>query len=227
MTSRTKGTGAIAVLLVVALSGIGAARVPGNPDFCLPLLGTCSAPSPSPVGPLPTIPTPTVPGVPLPGTVAGPGAAPTTLQPVLNPLANPNSPTFTLPAAQLGASSLTFTGLKQVTIVTVPLADGTTTPVIKLEADDIVISGFVLDVRRATGPSLVTFATTMELKGNVQVYLDSATLTLLNGTGLTLLANTPPPGNELPPQVLGVHFGLVGVTANQIIFTGPHQAIHE
>lgn len=113
------------------------------------------------------------------------------------------------------------------TIVTVPLANGTTTPVIKLIADDIVINGFVLDVRRATGPSLVTNSIRMELKGHVQVYLDSATLTLPDGTGLTLLANTPPPGNELPPQLLSVHFGLVGVTADQISFTAPHQAIHE
>jgi hypothetical protein len=142
-------------------------------------------------------------------------------------MANPNSPIFTLPAAQLGASSLSFSGLQEVTIVTVPLANGTTTPVIKLVADDIVINGFVLDVRRATGPSLVTNATKMELKGHVQVYLDSATLTLPDGSGLTLLANTPPPGNELPSQVLSVHFGLVGVTADQIIFTAPHQAIHE
>ncbi len=162
---------------------------------------------------------PGAPGTTTPGT-----ATPT---PVLNPLANPNSPIFTLPAAQLGASSLSFSGLQQVAIVTVPLANGTTTPVIKLVADDIVINGFLLDVRRATGPSLVTSATKMELTGHVQVYLDSATLSLLDGTSLTLLANTPPPGNELPSQLLRVNLGLVGVTADQVIFTAPHQKIHE
>jgi hypothetical protein len=103
--------------------------------------------------------------------------------------------------------------------VTVPLADGSRTTVIKLMADDISIDDFVLDVRRATGPSAVTNATRMELKGNVQVYVDSLSATLSNGLGISLLANTPLPGDELPHTLLRPTLGLVGVTANSISFT--------
>lgn len=37
----------------------------------------------------------------------------------------------------------------------------------------MVITGFLLDVRCATGPTLVSTADRMELKGNVSVWLDS------------------------------------------------------
>lgn len=135
------------------------------------------------------------------------------------------APTFTLPAAQLGGSSISISGLHSVTVVTVPLANGTRTTALKIVADGVTVKDFLLDVRKATGPSLVTNATTMQLKGNVQVYLDSLTASLLDGTALTLLANTPPPGDELPPTMLRVTLGLIGVTANSIAFTAPHQSL--
>ncbi|TFC10369.1 hypothetical protein E3O19_15290 [Cryobacterium algoritolerans] len=136
------------------------------------------------------------------------------------------APTFTLPAAQLGGSAISFSGITAVTIVTVPLANGSRTPVLKLEADDIVIDDFLLDVRTATGPSLVTNSGRMELRGNVRVYLDSVAGTLLDGTAFTLGAETPPPGDELPPSLLKVHLGLVGVSANSITLALSHQAMH-
>ncbi len=136
-----------------------------------------------------------------------------------------SAPTFTQPAAQLGGSSISFTGLHSVSAVTVPLADGRRIPVLKLVADDIVITDFLLDVRKATGPSLVSTATRMELRGHVQVYVDSLTATLIDGTGITLGAATPPPGNELPPELLRVNLGLVGVTADSIAFVASHQAM--
>jgi hypothetical protein len=134
---------------------------------------------------------------------------------------------FTLPAAQLGGSSISFSGLQAVSVVTVPLADGTRTPVLKLVADDIAIDDFVLDVRKSTGPSLVSNATRMELHGHVQVYVDSVTAALQDGTTLTLGADTSPPGNELPPTMLRVNLGLVGVTADSIVFTSSHQNLKE
>jgi hypothetical protein len=136
-----------------------------------------------------------------------------------------NATTFTLPAAQLGGSSISFSGLHSVSVVTVPLADGTRTAVIKLMADGVVINDFLLDVRKATGPSLVSNAGRMELRGNVQVYLDSATATLADGTAITFGAATPPPGNELPSTLLRVNLGLVGVTADSITLTPSHQAL--
>jgi hypothetical protein len=221
----------VALCLILATSGIGAARVPSAaPEaLCIPLLMSCApppAPSPTPT-PRPTSPV-TVPGGSGGlGSLLGGGSTPGTPAPPVAAIADPGAPTFTLPAAQLGGSSISFSGLQSVSVVTVPLADGTMTPVIKLMADDIVIDDFLLDVRKASGPSLVTTATRMELRGDVQVYLDSVTATLLDGTGLSLLAPTPPPGNELPSTLLRVNLGLVGVTANSITFTAPHQSLKE
>jgi hypothetical protein len=215
---------------VVALGGIGAARAPAQNDaLCIPLLMTCPAPTqaPSPTpSPSPTKSTPPggiVGGLlgAVPGTTTAPGAQPA----VPLAIADPNAPTFTLPAAQLGGTSISITGLHSVSVVTVPLADGSRTPVIKLVADDIAIPGFTLDVRKATGPKLVTTTSRMELRGNVQVYLDSVTGSLSDGTGVSFGAATPPPGNEFPSTLLRVTLGLVGVTADSIVLTTSHEAL--
>jgi hypothetical protein len=65
----------------------------------------------------------------------------------------------------------------------------------------------------------------MELRGHVQVYVDSLTATLPGGACITLGAATPPPGDELPPKLLRVNLGLVGVTADSISFAASHQAM--
>jgi hypothetical protein len=134
---------------------------------------------------------------------------------------------FTQPSAQLGSSSLSFSGVHSVGIVTVPLADGSRIPVLKIVADGITIDGFSLTVRKQTGPVLATTADRMALNGNVQVYLDSATATTQDGKSLTLGATTPPPQDGLPPTLLKVTLGLVGVTADSIAFTNPHQHLSE
>ncbi|HXD60740.1 MAG TPA: hypothetical protein VN619_02305 [Lacisediminihabitans sp.] len=215
---RLGGRAAAALCLALAVSGIGAAPAPAAAPaaLCIPLLMPCSTPSPSPSpSPSPLVPLPNPVPNPLDGTA--PAAPPTPAEP------DPSAPIFTLPAAQLGGSSISFTGLHGVSVVTVPLIDGSRTPVIKIAADEIVIKGFMLDVRKATGPSLVSTADQMTLHGHVQVYLDSATATLPDGTGIALGAATPPPGNELPPTLLRVNLGLVGVTADSIFFTNSHQ----
>jgi hypothetical protein len=173
-----------------------------------------------PIAPLP------IPGSPPVGTLAPTTpSAPTTPTPGALPVGapDPNAPTFTLPAAQLTGSSISFTGLHSVSYVTVPLAGGRSTPVVKLTADDIVITDFHLTVRKATGPALVSDSSRMELRGNIQVYVDSLTATLLDGTPLTLGASTPPPGNDVPPTLVRVNLGLVGVTADSISFIPSHQ----
>ncbi|MBG6058125.1 hypothetical protein RCH16_001639 [Cryobacterium sp. MP_M5] len=223
--ARAPGTGLLAVVFLVSLFGIGAARAPASSGFCLPPLTECSSPAPPPPAPQEPTPAPS----PLGDVPGGLGAVPGTSPPgppAPAAVEDADAPTFTLPAAQLGGSSISFSGITAVTVVTVPLADGSRTPVLKLEADDIVIDDFLLDVRKATGPSLVTNSGRMELRGNVKVYLDSVTGTLLDGAAFTLGAATPPPGDELPPSLLKVHLGLVGVTANSITLTPSHQEIH-
>ncbi|GAB3404886.1 hypothetical protein GCM10027515_17510 [Schumannella luteola] len=246
---RRGGLLGLVALAATALLGIGAAPLPAPASapngtapaaFCIPILMDCSgggsgsggggstpSPSPSPGSPIPGVPIPGLPGAGSGGSGSGSGATPGTPTPPPAPadaIADPDAPVMTLPAAQLEGSSLSFTGLKGLSLVTVPLADGTRTPVLKLEVDSIAIDDFVLDVRHeAGGDALVTKAGRMELHGHVVVYLDSVSATGPNGVGLSLGAQTPLPGDELPPKLLQVSLGLVGVTGDRISFTPVHQ----
>jgi hypothetical protein len=189
----------------------------------------CTTPTPSPTTPPTTSSTNPIGGIA--GGLLGGGATsaltPPTTAP-LNILADPKAPVMTLPAAQLSGSSLSFTGLQSVSLVKIPLVNGSQVPVIKLVANSITIDNFVLDVRRATGPSLVTTSGQMVVSGNVTAYLDSVTGTTVSGLGLTLGTDaTPPPGNELPTQLLRVNLGLVGIDANHISFTNQEQQLHQ
>lgn len=217
--------------VAASLAGLGAARVPttAHTAWCIPLFMSCSSPSPTPT-PIPTSGVPGVPALPVPGSPAVPGAptpTPTPTAPAAPAAPDAGAPVFTQPPAQLGSSSLSFSGLKGISVVTVPLADGSRIPVLKISADSITIDGFSLTVRKDTGPKLATTADQMALRGNVQVYLDSATATGPDGKGVTLGAATPPPADGLPPQLLRVTLGLVGVTADSIHFTAPHQHLTE
>ncbi|HEY4225732.1 MAG TPA: DUF6114 domain-containing protein [Pseudolysinimonas sp.] len=237
-SGSTKGAAAAAALVfLAAVTGIGAVAAPSSASaepsaLCLPILMTCSTPSPSPSPSSSS-------GGGLGGAVGGlvgglvggaakavPGAAAPAAPLVIGPDAGAYP--MTLPAGQLGGSSISIGGIRQVGLVTVKKLDGTSFPVIKLVADDVTITGFLLDVRRSTGPSLVSTADRMELKGNVSVWLDSLTGTTLGGLGLTLGTDqTPPPGNELPSQLLRINLGLVATSANSITYSNLHQALHE
>lgn len=241
---RRRGSGVVAGAMIAcvaaALAGLGAARVPtaAPAALCIPIIMPCSSPTPTPT---PTSGTddPGLPGIPsLPGSSATPGTptapgvptptpTPTTSAPAAPVGPDGGAPVFTHPPAQLGSTSLSFSGLRGITVVTVPLADGRRVPVLKLSAESITIDGFSLTVRKQTGPKLVTTADQMALRGNVQVYLDSVTATGPDGKPYTLGAATPPPADGLPPQLLRVTLGLVGVTADSIHFTAPHQHLSE
>jgi hypothetical protein len=219
---------AVVACFVFALGGIGAARVPASePEaLCIPILMNCSTPTPTPT------PTPTGGGGSgsggggLLGNLLGGTSAPGGI-PVVPVVASPDAdaPVMTLPAAQLGGSSLSFTGLKSVSLVTVPLANGDRTTVIRLAADSITITDFSLDVRpSATEEGLVSDATKMTLTGHVVAYVNSVSATSLAGLGITLGADTPLPTNEtLPSNLLNVTLGLVGVDADKIVFIASHQ----
>lgn len=239
-----RGSGGVALAaglaLAGALTGLGATPVPADASraaapasLCLPIFASCdpSSPTPSPSPSSSSSSGAPSPGLPLPGLPSAPGA-PVTGSATPTPAPTPASPdgaapVFTQPPAQLGSNSLSFTGLKGATVVTVAMADGSRIPVIKISADSITIQGFSLNVRKQTGPVLLTTADTMTLSGNVQVYLDSATATLPDGTPLTLGASTPPPNSGLPPQLLRVTLGLVGATADSIVYTNTKQHLSE
>jgi hypothetical protein len=229
----TRRSIATALVLVAALTGIGAAAEPAvaaEPTaLCLPILMSCPSPTPTPS------PTPSS-GSGLGGIVGGlvdgvGGAAKSVAPGAAAPLVigpDGTAPVFTTPAGQLGGSSISISGIHQLGLVTVKRIDGSSFPVIKLVCDDVVITGFLLDVRRATGPSLVSTADRMELTGHVSVWLDSLTGTPLGGPGLTLGTDqTPPPASELPPQLLRVNLGLIGTTADSISYSNLHQELHD
>ncbi|MBO1738935.1 hypothetical protein [Leifsonia sp. TF02-11] len=233
------GVLAASLVLAGALSGIGAVPAPAAAarttrapaSLCIPLFMSCASPTPTPTPssspssgtPLPGLPAP---GVPAP-TPTAPGAG-STPSPAPTPATPDGSaPVFTQPPAQLGSRSLSFTGLQGISVVTVPLADGSRIPVLKISADSITIQGFSLTVRKQTGPSLATTADTMTLSGHVQVYLDSVTATGPDGTPLTLGAATPPPNDGLPTQLLRVTLGLVGTTADSITYSNTKQHLSE
>lgn len=241
---RARATAALtaAILLLGGTTGVGAASADDGlrpARLCIPLLFPCADPSPAPT-PTPT-PGLTLPGAPTPpsspeqtipapvATTPAPSAPPaeSTTPPAEVPVRDDSAPVFTQPSAQLGAESLSFRGVPLVSVVTVPLADGTRITALKLTADQITIDGFALTVRRATGPALVTTADRMTLSGHVSVYLNSLSATTNDGKTLTLGADTPPPADGIAPGLARLTLGLVGTTADSIAYTNTDQKITE
>ena len=229
----------IILCLTLGAGAIGAAPVPAAEKgaLCVPFLMQCSPgsgsgqPSPTiPTVPVPTVPVPTVPGqLPAPGapatgrtTIPGKAVPPGTPS-VLPP--DPGASTFTQPAAQMGGSAITITGPRKVSLVTVPLANGTTTPALKIEADNIIVKDFILDVMKPEGSILVTTSSQMELRGHVVVYLDSFTGLLGDGSALTLGSATPPPGDELPPTVFRFTMGFIGLSSDVCQMAASHEKV--
>ncbi|MDM4761736.1 DUF6114 domain-containing protein [Galbitalea sp. SE-J8] len=179
----------------------------------------------------------TVPTVP--GTTSGPGSSstgssstgPADDETPLDPsdaLLDRSAPVVTLPAAQLGGSSISFTGIPTLAYVKLRLANGGTTTALRLTASSITITGFYLDVKgEQGGVSLVTVDDTMVLRGRVAAYLDSGTVTLGDGSELQLGTDTPTVEHELPAEAMRVTLGLIAVTADDITHTRTRQQIHE
>jgi hypothetical protein len=131
---------------------------------------------------------------------------------------------FTQPSAQLGSKSLSFSGLRGISVVTVPLADGSRTTALKLEADRITISDSA-SVRHDTGPILTTTADTMTLDGH-SGRLHQLAQRDASGRSCSRWAPTPPPAEGLD-SMFGVTLGLVGSTADSITYTNTVQHLSE
>jgi hypothetical protein len=231
----------IAVALVAMMASmpltLGAASAPGMRDtgICIPLI-YCPQPTPTPPS-TPTTPDPdpspeepadpTEPVVPTtPADPAGPEASPVPAEPVEAPV-DASAPVFTGVPASMGSESLSFTGLRGISIVSVPTIGGGSIRALRISADSITITGFSLTVRPPDGPGLVTTADTMSLQGNVTVYLGSVTASSLGGAPLTIGTDTPPPLTDVEPGLLDVSMGLVGSTADLITYTNTDQRIVE
>lgn len=224
------------VALVGALLATTAAAAAPNERptaWCIPLFMSCDDPTPAP-SPTPSPSPSSVPGLPglpdLGGQSPTPSATPTPQAPAepavpVEAVPDESAPVFTQPPAQLGSDGLSFSGLKDISLVTVPLADGTRTHALKISADSITITGFALTVGHAEGPALVTTADTMTLSGDVSVYLNSLTATGADGTSYTLGAETPPPRDGITPTLLRVTLGLVGATADSISYSNTDQRL--
>src|SRR5699024_323039 len=139
-----------------------------------------------------------------------------------------SSDLFTEHPAAMGSESLSFKGLSGISFVSVPTADGGSVVTLKIQADEIKISGFSLTVRPPDeDEGLVTEADTMTLKGDVTVYIGSITATTKDGDSLTLGPETPPPMDDVKPGLLRVTMGLVGTTADSINYTNTDQKLKE
>jgi hypothetical protein len=225
---------ALSVLLTPLM--LGAASPTGvRPAVCIPILW-CPEPTPSPT-PTPT-PTTPLPGIPLPTlpTIPADPAKPTPSAPKTTPPETPapdetpapaepdeGAPIFTKTPSQMSSKGLSFTGLKGISLVTVPTIDGGSIRALRISADSITITGFALSVRPPGGPGLVTDADTLTLSGHVSVYLGSLTATTQNGKSLTIGADTPPSLDDVEPGLLHVDMGLVGTIADSISYTNTDQ----
>ncbi|WP_209324492.1 hypothetical protein [Brevibacterium renqingii] len=139
-----------------------------------------------------------------------------------------NAPIFTENPAAMGSDSLSFKGLSGISFVSVPTADGGSIVTLKIQAEEIKITGFSLTVRPPEEDhGLVTKADTMTLKGDVTVYIGSITATTKDGKSLTLGPETPPPMDDVEPGLLRVTMGLVGTTADSINYTNTDQKLKE
>ena len=137
-----------------------------------------------------------------------------------------NAPVFTKTPAAMGSDGLSFKGLKGISFVSVPTADGGSIVVLKIQADEIKITGFSLTVRPPEEhEGLVTKADTMTLSGDVTTYIGSITATTKDGKSLTLGPETPPPMDDVEPGLLRVTMGLVGSTADSIRYTNTDQKL--
>lgn len=250
------GAAVVAILATAlasaSLTAIAPQRADASaPTLCVPLLMDCSSPTPTPTptpsesaAPSPTeTSAPLVPG--LPDISGGGTTTPTPTAQTTDPTApsddsaggtpidpadaniDPDAPIVTLPAAQLGGTSLSFTGIPTLSFVKLRLANGTTTTALKLTAASVTMDGFYLDVKaHERGTALATIDDKMVLQGHVKVYLNSVTAAGADGKSIQIGTDTPTVENELPAQSFRVTLGLLAVTADSITHTNTHQQIH-
>lgn len=163
---------------------------------------------------------PVDPGAAGPGTT-GPG---TPAGPVPDAPADPAQLVFTPTPATLAASTLSIEGLHSIEIVTVDLADGSTTRALKITADRVVIDGFGLDVPTGDG-GLDTTATTLVVDGHVGIWTPSITAILEDGVE-HVIDTLSRPDPAVFGRLLRLRLPLLGMVADSVAYTGTDQAVY-
>ncbi|MGV2984077.1 hypothetical protein ACNPNP_10260 [Microbacterium sp. AGC85] len=232
ISRRLRVIGVLTALVVAVPLAAGAAPSPRHTGFCDSFLSfLCPKPTPTPSDPTapvdPAVPVdPAAPADPDAVPPAAPAPPPASTEPVPAPV-DDAAPIFTGTPAAMRAGGLSFTGLKGISIVSVPTVDGGSVRALKISADSITITVFALTVRPPEHDGLVTNADTMELAGDVSVYLGSVSASSMGGAPLTIGTDTPPPLDDVAPGLLDVTMGLVGSTADSIHYTNTDQRIVE
>ncbi|WP_290428404.1 hypothetical protein [Agromyces larvae] len=145
--------------------------------------------------------------------------------PVPDAPADPAGMVFTPNPAILTASTLSIEGLHSIEIVTVDLADGTTSRALKITADRVVIGGFGLDVPTGDG-GLNTTASTLTVDGNASIWTPSITAVLADGVEHVIDTLSQPDPAALG-QLLKLRLPLLGMTADSVAYTDTDQAVYE
>ncbi|QTX04151.1 hypothetical protein [Agromyces archimandritae] len=170
---------------------------------------------------------------PAPGETAAPAdpADPSKPADPAAPATPPPAPTdtsgqaFTTEPAQMSGGSIWIEGLSGISIVTVPLIDGTTERALRIEADKVVVGDFTLDVPSGDG-GLRNTATTLTVEGNVVIYSPSITGILENGAKRVIDTLSEPTPESLA-GLLTISLPLLGMTSDTIRYDDSHQATFE
>ncbi|WP_394768838.1 DUF6114 domain-containing protein [Lacisediminihabitans sp.] len=247
-TARVTGSwrrgGTLAVVAVMLLAGASATTlaVPSfadtavaNPDqTAVPTDATPSA-APSPVtspGPPSPVPSPSAPS-PSPSAPSTPVSPPAPVVPrPVTPRAaasaapapdaprDPDAPLSASSTARLRGTSVALSGGRYAGTVTVALAGGGSTTVLKITADSVSIGGFALDSTDPATRMVAASATTLILGGPVTIYCRSLSGTLAGGSPVDFDPKSPPPVGAALPSLENATIALVAVTGAAATLAG-------
>jgi len=251
---RAARTGALAIGALVATGCLAAGDLHAAPSasaaeptaahsgLCLLGFIDCDpkpAPTPTPTGPGSSDPgTPASGGAPATAGAGNTGAAPGTSDgsssggtpaqtaPKQKAVTEAGAPVFTQPSGDLSGTSISLGGLHYIGLVKVPISDGRTITALKLGSDHVGIRDFSLTTKEPDGHGVRATAVTMALDGNVVVYANSVSAKLGDGTPVKYDTTAPPTPGELLSELVHVHLGLVGVTADTVSYAPSEQAVY-
>ncbi|MFY9713445.1 MAG: hypothetical protein WAK00_08220 [Microbacterium sp.] len=137
------------------------------------------------------------------------------------------APMFAGISTILRARTLSFAGVQAIELVTVATSDGQRVRVLKITADALAITGFVLTVRPSEGPVLETTADAVTFDGGVILYASTITGMSPDGGELTLGTEALPTQEAIAERLRNVDMELVGMTADSISSESPQQRVLE